>query len=296
MPNGNSPTGSAGGSTAAEATGAAAARSPARALSGLLATVSGNLFLLFGTLVLAVCTVATGWIPLPRGGRLFFFWARFWSRLLLLFSGVRVRAEHLAPLPRDKTYVFLSNHQSLFDIPVLLATLPLPARFLAKRELFRIPVFGWAIRIGGFIPVERGGKSAGESFRAAAERLRHGGSVLLFPEETRSTDGQLLPFKRGGFLLAQKAGLPMVPVGIRGTRQARAPKSFRIQPGRVLVRYGAPLDPVGGGRGGTAAAAATVRARIAELAEVELEPATDAASAPAGAASGAAGPETSGGL
>src|SRR4051812_26320324 len=84
-----------------------------RLLLSLLATVTGNLFLLLGTTVMATCTVLTGWIPLPRGGRVFFLWARWWSKLLLLASGVRVRAEHQTPLPRDGVYVFLSNHQSL---------------------------------------------------------------------------------------------------------------------------------------------------------------------------------------
>jgi 1-acyl-sn-glycerol-3-phosphate acyltransferase len=247
----------------------ATAPPPASPLPSLLATVSGNLYLLFGTTFFAILTVATGWIPLPHGGRMFFFWARTWSQLLLLFSGVRARSEHLAPLSRDQVYVFLSNHQSLFDIPVLLATLPLPARFLAKRELFNIPLLGWSLKVGGFIPVERGGKSAGESFRAAAQRVQSGGSVLLFPEETRSPDGRLLPFKRGGFLLAQKAGLPMVPVGIRGTLGVRPRTSYRIHPGRALVRYGEPLPPPGSGRGGSAATIAQVRAKIAELAGVE---------------------------
>lgn len=269
----------------------AAASSPARPLASLLATVSGNLFLVAGTLSLAVFTITTGWIPLPRGGRVFFFWARLWSRLLLLFSGVRVRAEQEAPLSRDQVYVFLSNHQSLFDIPVLMATLPVPVRFMAKRELFAIPVLGWALKVGGFIPVARRTRNAGESFRAASERLRRGGSVLLFPEETRSEDGRLLPFKRGGFVLAQRSGLPMVPVGLRGTMAVQTPKSFRIHPGRVLVRYGAPLDPVGLGRGESARALATVRSRIADLAgiaeppsgEAPAEPAAEAA-APANAA------------
>jgi 1-acyl-sn-glycerol-3-phosphate acyltransferase len=238
-------------------------------LGSLLATVTGNLYLLFGTVAFAIVTVLTGWIPLPHGSRFFFVLARWWSRLLLLSSGVLVRSEQVAPLDRDEAYVFLANHQSLFDIPVLLATMPLPARFLAKRELFRIPVFGWALRVGGFIPVERGGKSAGESFRAAVERLQSGGSVLLFPEETRSLDGRLLPFKRGGLLLAQKAGLPMVPVGIRGSLAVRPRSSYRIHPGRVRVRYGEPLPPVESGRTEAAAATARLRARIAELAGVE---------------------------
>ncbi len=250
---------------------------PLRFLASLVATLTGNLYLVIGTTGFAVVTVLTGWIPLPHGSRFFFVLARWWSRLLLLSSGVRVRSEQLVPFSPDQVYVLLSNHQSLFDIPVLLATMPVPARFLAKRELFRIPVFGWALKVGGFIPVERGGKSAGESFRAAAGRVRRGSSVLLFPEETRSTDGNLLPFKRGGFLLAQKAGLPMVPVGIRGTLGVRPRHSYRIHPGRVLVRYGEPLPPPGSGRGGSAASIAEVRARIAELAGVEAPAQTVAA-------------------
>jgi 1-acyl-sn-glycerol-3-phosphate acyltransferase len=238
------------------------------ALASLVATVTGNLFLAVGTLVLAVCTVATGWIPLPGGSRLFFFWARLWSRLLLLSSGVIWRRELTAPLERGRAYVFLSNHQSLYDIPLLLATLPLPARFMAKAELFRIPVFGWSLRVGGFIPVERGaGKGARESFRAAAARVASGASVLLFPEETRSRDGRLLPFKRGGFLLAQRACLPVVPVGIQGTLGVRDRDSFRIHPGRVTIRYGAPIEPVVG-RDENAALVGRVRAAIAALAGV----------------------------
>jgi 1-acyl-sn-glycerol-3-phosphate acyltransferase len=241
----------------------------AGSLGTALATVGGNLFLVLGTLVLTLCALLTGWIPLPRGGRVFYFWASLWSRLLLLTSGVRWRVERLAPLDPRRAYVFLCNHQSLYDIPVLLVSLPLPARFMAKRELFSIPLFGWALRYGGFIPVDRGAaRGARESFRAATARLARGRSVLLFPEETRSRDGRLLPFKRGGFLLAQKAGLPVVPVGIRGTLGVRTRDSYRIHPGRVLVRYGAPIEP-GVGRRATGELVDRVRAAIAELAGVE---------------------------
>src|SRR4029079_16672686 len=120
--------------------------SPLRFLASLLFTLTGNLYLVFGTLFFAILSTSTGWIPLPHGGRFWFVWARWWSRLLLWSSGVLLRVEHLAPLSRDQVYVFLCNHQSLFDIPVLLATLPMPARFLAKRELFKIPVFGWSLK------------------------------------------------------------------------------------------------------------------------------------------------------
>ncbi|HEV8629817.1 MAG TPA: lysophospholipid acyltransferase family protein [Thermoanaerobaculia bacterium] len=258
---------------------------PRRALgslaASLLATVTGNLFLVLGSVVFATLTVLFGWIPLPHGSRVFYPLVRVWSRLLLLASGVRLRSEQEAPLTPGTAYVFLSNHQSLFDIPVLLATLPLPARFMAKRELFRIPIFGWGLRVGGFIPVARGSQSARDSFRAGSEKLQRGQSVLLFPEETRSEDGRLLPFKRGGFLLAQRAGRPVVPVGIGGTIAVRPRSSFRIHPGRVLVRYGAPIDPAAAGRREGASLQALVRDRIAQLAGVEAPPVSAAVPEPA---------------
>lgn len=210
--------------------------------ASLVATITGNGYLVLGSIFFATLCCLFGWIPLPHRSRAFYPIVRVWSRLLLWSSGVRLHCEQQVPLDRDATYVVLCNHQSLFDIPVLLATLPVAARFMAKRELFKIPLFGWGLRVGGFIPVERGSKSAGESFRAGVERLQNGQSVLLFPEETRSLDGNLLPFKRGGFLLAQKAGVPVVPVGIHGSIDVRERNSFRIHPGEVWVRYGAPID------------------------------------------------------
>jgi 1-acyl-sn-glycerol-3-phosphate acyltransferase len=219
-------------------------------MASLLATLTGNLYLVAGTAVLATLALATGWLP-PRGN-VIFFWARVWSRCLLWSSGVRVEVEAgpfaagRAELPDGGHYIFMANHQSLFDIPVLLSTLPGQTRFLAKQSLFRIPLFGWAIRAGGFIPVDREDRSrARDVFRAAAARLRAGTSVLLFPEETRSRDGRLLPFQRGGFLLAIKSGLPIVPVGIAGTLGVQRKGSLRIRPARVRVRYGQPLA-VGG--------------------------------------------------
>jgi 1-acyl-sn-glycerol-3-phosphate acyltransferase len=268
--------------------GGASAQPPHGAIAtaaSLVATVTGNVYLLFGSLLFATLVVLFGWIPLPHGSRVYYPLVRVWSRLLLLSSGVRLQAEHEAPLVPGEAYVLLSNHQSLFDIPVLLATMQVPARFMAKRELFRLPVFGWGLRVGGFIPVARGSQSARESFRAATERLQRGEPVLLFPEETRSEDGRLLPFKRGGFLLAQRAGRPVVPVGIRGTLAVRPRSSFRIHPGRVLVRYGAPIALAAGSRQEGASLQALVRDRIAELAGVEA-PAESTDSEPGEATAG----------
>lgn len=245
-------------------------RAPAWAI--LAATLAGNLYLLLGTLVCALVALLVVWLP-PRG-RWFSAVARLWARGVLRASGVRVRAEREVELDPRVRRIFVANHQSLFDIPVLLATLPGEVRFLAKASLFRYPVFGQAIRAGGFIPVDRSdGAAARASFVAGLERLEGGVSVLLFPEAERTLDGRILPFQRGGFLMAVKSGLPVVPVGIDGTFRVQHRESFTIRPGRVDIRYGRPVELASGGVRGLTARIETVRARIAELARAELTPA-----------------------
>lgn len=231
----------------------------------LLATLTGNAFLLVGTVIIGIAAVLVGAIP-PRGNGMFWC-ARLWSRLLLRCSWIPVERSFEAPIDPAGRYIFMANHQSLFDIPVLIATLPGQTRFLAKQSLFRIPIFGWALSVGGFIPVDRSDRSrAREVFASAVERLRVGNSILLFPEETRSLDGNLLPFQRGGFLLALKSGLAIVPVGIRGTREVQPKGSLVIRPRRVQLRYGTPLPVAGFDLRQRKELAATVRARVAALA------------------------------
>jgi 1-acyl-sn-glycerol-3-phosphate acyltransferase len=116
---------------------------------------------------------------------------------------------------------------------------PGQVRFLAKKSLFSVPFLGWAMRAMGFIPVDREHRAtAVRSFEEAAERIRAGRSVLLFPEETRTTDGSLLPFQRGGFLIALKAALPIAPVGLEGARRCMPKHSYLLRPGTIVVRFG----------------------------------------------------------
>jgi 1-acyl-sn-glycerol-3-phosphate acyltransferase len=236
-----------------------------------LATVTGNLYLLFGSLFWGTTATLLGWIP-PRGN-LMFFSARNWGRGLLWASGVRVERSFAAPLDPLGRYIFMANHQSMFDIPLLLATLPGQTRFLAKRSLFKIPVFGWGLAAGGFIPVDRQDRSrARDTFAVAIERIEAGNSILLFPEETRSADGALLPFQRGGFLLAMRSGLPIVPVGISGTRQVQPKGNWAIRPGRVRVRYGRPIATADLELRRKRELVTQVRDAVAELAEVSAGP------------------------
>jgi 1-acyl-sn-glycerol-3-phosphate acyltransferase len=234
-----------------------------------LATFTGNLYLLLGSAILAVVTILVSWVP-PRG-RWSFAVMRIWSSGLLSAGLVRVEVGYAPELDPGKSYVFLANHQSLFDIPVLIATAPGQLRMMAKRSLFQIPVFGWALRAGGFVPVDRADRSsARETFASASARLREGVSMLLFPEGTRSLDDTLLPFQRGGFLLALKSGLPVVPVGIRGSRAIQRRGSWAIHPGTVVITYGAPIDPAAYGLRRKKELIAEVRQRIAEPAGLRV--------------------------
>lgn len=217
------------------------ARPRAVSLHVILRTVVGTSVVVADTLILGLFASIVGWLP-PRG-----YWmykvAQFWSRFNLLACGVALDVAFEEPLERGRGYIFMANHQSMFDIPVLIGSIPGQTRFMAKKGLFSVPIFGWALSAGGFIPVDRGNKkAAADTYRIAVEHIRQGNSILIFPEQTRSPDGKMLPFKRGGVVIAQQTGAQIVPVGIVGTREIRPKGSSMIFPGPVRVRYGRPLD------------------------------------------------------
>ncbi|MBX6423973.1 1-acyl-sn-glycerol-3-phosphate acyltransferase [Thermosulfurimonas sp. F29] len=173
--------------------------------------------------------------------------AWLWCRIVLRISGVRIEVEGLERLDPEKRYVFFANHRSQMDIPVLEEVLrPFEIRFLAKRNLFRIPFFGWGLSALGYIPVEREDPREGlRSLIACAERVRAGYSVVVFPEGTRSADGRLLPFKTAGFLIPIRAGVPAVPVAILGTEKILPKGKLIVRPGRVRVIIGEPIPTQG---------------------------------------------------
>jgi 1-acyl-sn-glycerol-3-phosphate acyltransferase len=170
--------------------------------------------------------------------------ARLWSRLLLGICRVKVEVRGAEKIVPPGPYVFLSNHQSQFDIPAAAVTIPIQFRILAKKELFHIPVFGWVLRLSGFVGIERENREkAIRSLDEAARRIRRGRSLLIYAEGTRSPDGSLLPFKKGGFILAIQAGVPVIPLTVLGSRKVLPKGSLRIRPGTIHVVVGDPIDP-----------------------------------------------------
>lgn len=235
-------------------------------LTSLLATISSWLNLAVATVLCGVTAVLTAWLP-PRGASVSAC-GRLWSRWWLAASGVRLFVGNAGEAPRrvPPAAVYLANHASWYDIPALILAVPGRVRFMAKRSLFRIPIFGWALAAGGFVPVDRKDRSrAKESFQAALDGLAAGGSLILFPEGTRSRDGRVHAFQRGGFLLALKAGLPVVPVGIAGTDRVLPRTTLMVRPGPVTVRFGEPLDPAAFGLRGRRELMRKVRAEVAAL-------------------------------
>jgi 1-acyl-sn-glycerol-3-phosphate acyltransferase len=164
-------------------------------------------------------------------------------RLGLALVGVRVRVVGAENLIRRQNYLFTPNHQSFIEVPMLLTYLRRNLGYLAKKELFKYPVFGWGLRMVGVIPVDRqDSKAAVDSARAAAERMRGGKKdYVVYPEGTRSPDGRLLPFKKGAFLMALDAGVPLVPVSIAGSNRVMPKGEARVYPARITITVHQPI-------------------------------------------------------
>lgn len=168
---------------------------------------------------------------------------RLWGRSIARAAGLRIRRENFELIDPNRKYIFIANHHSYLDIPSLLATVPQPLRFVAKKSLFQIPIFGWGLTIAGFIPIDRKNRrSAVKSFDLAADRIRRGNSIVIFPEEGRSREKTMRPFQRGAFLLAMRSELPIVPIAIIGTYEVMPATRLAIRPGVVTIRASAPID------------------------------------------------------
>ncbi len=172
-------------------------------------------------------------------------WGMGTMRLGLRAAGVSVRVEGRENIPVGRSCIFMSNHVSNMDPPVLLPCIPGMTSVFLKQELMKIPLLGRAMRMAKFVPVSRGHdrESAERSVRAAAEALRSGLHITIFPEGTRSLDGKLLPFKKGAFFLAADTGVPIVPVVISGTTGMMTKGSLKVVPGEAVVRFLPVVEP-----------------------------------------------------
>jgi 1-acyl-sn-glycerol-3-phosphate acyltransferase len=177
-----------------------------------------------------------------KDGRTYFWAGSSWSKFTLIVCGVKVRVRGMENISPNGAYIFVTNHASMFDIPAIMSVLP-RVRIMFKKELSYVPLWGWALKWGHHIMVDRAkGSEAMRSIDRAAKAIKTGGSVILFAEGTRTRDGKLLPFKRGAFTLAAKSGVPIVPITINGSFKILPKASLDIRPSPIELLMGEPID------------------------------------------------------
>ncbi|MBA3295401.1 MAG: 1-acyl-sn-glycerol-3-phosphate acyltransferase [Acidobacteria bacterium] len=219
----------------------------------------------------SVFTIVLGTISLlstlvDRTGNFAHRCARAWAWLILRTTGVRVRVTGLEHLEPGRSYVFASNHQSIYDIPIVFASIPAQLRIVAKASLGRIPFMGWHLHRAGHLLVDR--RNPGPDIvRKMARLVREGSSLIVFPEGTRSVDGAVGRFKKGSFAVAVDAQLPVVPVSVAGSRHVMQKGRLMVCPGDVLLTVHAPLPTRGLPRHEVAPFADRVRSIVAPAAQ-----------------------------
>jgi 1-acyl-sn-glycerol-3-phosphate acyltransferase len=200
-----------------------------------------SLLMLLWTIVWA-CIGMTMLVVDPTGHAFMLFARVGWAPQVLWVGGVRVVCKGGEGMDWRRPYIVASNHQSQVDIPILFANLPMPIRFLAKRSLFFIPVFGWSMWFARFVPVDRGSsRKSRKSIDVAAKKVSRGPSLAVFPEGTRASDGNLQVFKSGAFVMAIKSGVPVLPVAIRGSYDILPKHGLSAKPGTVEMIIGTPI-------------------------------------------------------
>jgi len=206
-----------------------------------------SLFAVYKTFAISLPTVLealAGRVSMERSDRRL----AGWSRAIVRRADIDLSAAGLEQIPRDRACVYMSNHQSHFDIPIIYSVFPMTLRMVAKAELFRVPIFGRALRDAGFVKVDRSGdrQQAVEAMRSCSDALARGVNIWMAPEGTRSVDGKLGKFKKGGFLLAKEAGADIVPMAIDGSRNILPKNTLVVQRGaRVRVTFGPPIATAG---------------------------------------------------
>ncbi len=220
---------------------------------------------LFGTTILGLTVIIAALLGVKdKPGGVFDKVPRLWSSLVLWAVGVKVRVHGLENLKSGEPHIFASNHVSWFDVPALAKILP-RYKFVAKAELFKVPIFGSGMRSVGMIEIQRDNrKAAFGAYELAAEKIRSGNSVVVFPEGTRGRAYPLRPFKKGPFVLAIAAGVPIVPVIVHGTIEIMRKGSLWAHPGTIDVHLLEPVSTTGVDYDHREALMQTVRTRMAE--------------------------------
>ncbi len=212
-------------------------------LNALQLLFLGLLTLLMGVPAILLALLLPG---KARKGRWFRTVSRTYSRICLTAFGIQVDRRGRERVDLSKPYVFMSNHVSHADSPALALTISHPLHWVFKKELGKIPVFGWVLRSGGQVMVDRlSPEKAREALLGAMAGLSGNNSILIYPEGTRSRDGTLQPFRKGGFWMALSAGLPIVPVRVSGSRDVVAADTLRIRPGTITVEILPPIETAG---------------------------------------------------
>jgi 1-acyl-sn-glycerol-3-phosphate acyltransferase len=211
----------------------------------MLARVRGYVVLVIAAITMAAFFFASlPWMLLTGTGDLPIWMGRkAWGPLGLFFAGAKLEVVRMPALPPGPV-IFASNHESVLDIWVLFCVLQRSFRFIAKEELFRLPIFGWYMRVGGHIPVDRSNNQrAVASLAKAGDTVRAGTSIIVFPEGTRSRTGRIQPFKKGPFVVAKQAGVPVIPIAISGSGAVTPSQHVAVYPGPIRVVAGEPVDP-----------------------------------------------------
>ena len=202
--------------------------------------------LLWYTHTVVMATISLVLCPFDRTGAMQHWCARWWCRLIAWSIFARISVSGIENVRADVNYVYMANHSSLIDIPALFACLPYQFRIMAKKELFYVPFMGWHLWTAGNFPIDRSDpRKTAKSLRGVIEGVRAGKSLAVFPEGTRTPDGRLQDFKAGSFKIAIRAGVPIVPVSIRGTFKLLPKTTLAPRPGRVDVIIGKPIETHG---------------------------------------------------
>ncbi len=210
----------------------------------MILTILKGIFVVAWAIPLSL--VALFSIPVEPSGRLFHWSSRTWSKIILWTFGIKVSVKGLEHIEGRGHSIYVANHASWFDIPAVVAGIPDQIRIVFKKELTLVPIWGWALKYGHYIPIDRSNpKDAMKSLDEAAERIRNGASVLLFAEGTRTRDGKLQPFKRGAFALAAKSGVPIVPVTINHSYRILPKGALRVQATDIEIVLEKPIPTEG---------------------------------------------------